>query len=502
VEELFRTLLPPAALPPDLRFQANDANFEEEVFLRPKAGGPAVLQLPEDLARGLLEDLEPLVRLLYLHSSTYDFLHTLAAFGERRWPGAGEIGLLELFAAAQPLFEQYRRYRRGTLASAAAVDPGINPLALDEVERLTGWRREIESEVRGCLREDAGTQRLCPRALSALLDRVPAPYTRAHDFCAFVQPAGGRGREWVLNALTEGYGRYSSRFTAGMDEESRRLWTSRFLPLSQVDLGGETAELVDLSFPGVRTLNAHAVQTRRVLKMPGEGSTLPPERVLRLPDLRVRLRGGDGLPVLVDRTGERLLPVAFGSLAARGRPTLLKFLAAFGPVALLPRRPAKPPRAKDGIEVCDRHAIGRAVYSRRKWRFDPRPLLAAIDGQDDVKAFAAIHRWRLAKGLPERVFARERVPGVESHLKPQYIDFSSPAFVQMFQSILKSGGKALTVEEALPEPERFPVQGGLWGIEIQLESFAFRPPCLSLPRGVRGDQQPPAQRAFRKESWS
>ncbi|HEY4592076.1 MAG TPA: hypothetical protein VIJ61_06685, partial [Thermoanaerobaculia bacterium] len=158
VERLFRALLPPAELPQDIRFQPNDANFEEEVFLRPEAGGPAVLQLPEERARELLEDLEPLARLMHLHSSTHDFLLTLAAFGERRWPGAEEIGVLELFGAVQPLFEQYRRYRRGILASSAAVDPGFNPLALDAVASLTGWRRTIEGEIRGYLREDAGTQ--------------------------------------------------------------------------------------------------------------------------------------------------------------------------------------------------------------------------------------------------------------------------------------------------------------------------------------------------------
>jgi hypothetical protein len=488
-EGLFRTLLPPAELPQDIRFQANEANFEEEVFLRPETGGPAVLQLAEERARGLLEDLEPLVRLMHLHSTTHDFLLTLAAFVERRWPGAAEIGLLELFGATQPLFEQYRRYHRGTLVSSAAVDPGFNPLALDAVERLTGWRREVEVEVRSDLREDAGAQRLCPRTLSALLDRVPPLYTRAHDFCAFVQPADGRGREWVLNTLTEGYGRYGSRFTAGMDEESRRLWISRFLPLSELDLGGETVELIDLSFPGLRTLNAHAVQTRRVLKMPGEGSALPPERVLRLSDLRVRPRGVDGLPVLMDTAGQRLLPVAFGSLAARRRPTLLKFIAIFGPAELLIRRPMRSPLPFDGGETFDRHAIGRVVYSRRKWHVDARPLLAASAGRSEAEAFAAIHRWRVSKGLPDRVFARQPNPGAVSFFKPQYLDFSSPTFVQMLVSILRSAGEALMLEEALPPPEGFPAQGGLWGVEIQLESFAFRQGCSSPPRRVRGGQQ-------------
>ncbi|HEY0512120.1 MAG TPA: lantibiotic dehydratase [Thermoanaerobaculia bacterium] len=503
VEGLFRSLVPAAGLPPDLEFQTNDSNFEEEVFLRPapdRSGETAIAHLSSGRARGLLDDLEPLCRLTHLHSSTHDFLHTLAAFGERRWPGVEEIGLLELFGAAQPLFNHYLGFRQKILGSSASVEPEFNPLDLAAIRDLAGWRRRIEEEIEGCIREDGETQCLCPRALGALLDQAPARYTRAHDVCALVQPLDGAGRTWVVNAMVEGYGRYSSRFTLGMDAASRERWISGYLPLSRFDLDGEPVELVDLSVPGVRTLNTHAVQTRRVLKMPGEASSLPAERVLRLRDLRVRLRGADGFPALTDAAGQRLLPIAFGSLATRGRPTLLKFLGVFGPGDLLPRKPVKSPRLDGGIAAFERHAIGTVVYSRRKWCFDPRPLLAVLAGQSEARAFRTLHRWRVSKGLPERAFAREHIPGARAGFKPQYVDFSSPTFLHIFQAVLSSEGRTLILEEALPDPQRCPAQSDRWSLEIQLESFGFRRQRLCLPRDLRGDQQQPASRAIRKES--
>jgi hypothetical protein len=487
VEQLFHALAPPAGLTPPVEFQAGNSNFEEIVFLRPDSrnGTREIGLLSRDRLLDLVEELDPLVRLTHLRSSVHDLLHTLAAFIRRRWPGATEVGLLELFSAAQPVFDQYLRHRERLLRGPVSQAPGFNPLGLPAIESLSGWRQRVERELGACFRDGEEGQRLDPRALSDLLDQVPSPYARSRHFCAFLQPLDPEGERWILNALAEGYGRYGSRFTPGMDEDTREHWTSCFIERSILDLDGEPVEVVDMPCPGVRTINLHATQTRRVLKMPGEASALPPERVLRLHDLRVRLRGADDFPVLTDAAGQRLLPVQFGSLAPRLRPMLLKLLSVFGPGEFELRHPVRAPRVGDGVEVLDRHVLGRIVYVRRRWRFQPQPLLSAIQGQDEVRAFATIHRWRLANELPERVYARERTTGPGSRPKPQYIDFSSPSFLEIFKSILRQE-EVLVLEEALPGPERFPVRNGRWGVEIQLETFGLEPPRVSSPRDRRG----------------
>jgi hypothetical protein len=507
VEGLFQTLAPPAGLTPPIEFQAGSSNFEETVFLRPVPGSGTreIGLLSRDRLRSLIEELDPLVRLTHLRSSVHDLLHTLAAFLHRRWPGAKEVSLLELFSAAQPLFDQYLRYRDRLNRGPVAEAPGFNPLGLPSIESLTGWRQRVERELGSCFQEVKEGQRLDPRAVAALLDQVPSLYARSRHFCAFLQPLDPGGERWILNSLAEGYGRYGSRFTVGMDEETREHWASSFIARSIFELDGEPVELVDMPCPGVRTINVHVPQTRRVLKMPGEASVLPPERLLRLNDLRVRLR--NGLPVLTDAAGQRLLPVQFGSLAPRLRPMLLKFLSVFGPGELELRNPVRAPRVGDGVEVLDRHVLERIVYVRKRWRFEPQPLLSILQGPDEVRAFAAINRWRLANGLPGRVYARERTTGPGAPPKPQYIDFSSPSFLEIFRSILRQE-PSLVLEEALPLPEQFPVRDGRWGVEVQVESFGLDLPRHSSPRDVHedGSSQPvrraPSERSNRHEEDS
>jgi hypothetical protein len=280
-----------------------------------------------------------------------------------------------------------------------------------------------------------------------------------------------------------------------MDEDTRAWWTACFTPLSLFDLDGEPVELVDMACPGPRTINVHSYQTCRVLLMPGEHSAVPPERLVRLRDLRIRLRGADLPPVLTDAAARRLLPVPFGSLNTGARPTLLKFLALFGPREFRRPLPTRAPREEGGVHVLDRHLLGQVVYSRKKWRLDPQQLLPLIAGCDEAAACAALNRWRLGKGIPDQVFVQEPtlLKGSRYRHKPQYIDFSSPSFSQIFGSISRVPMQALVLVEALPAPGQFPVHGHSWAAEIQLESFAFH--CNPLSRAVREEQQQPAWQA-------
>jgi hypothetical protein len=485
-EELFAAALAWAGLGSGIEFKAGDVPLDEDVFLLPASepdpkedGEIAVLS--RDQAGTILRDLDPLVRLFNLDNRRYDLFHTFSVLAAQRWPGRTDVGFLDFCQAVQPLFRQYLRYKAEVSSQPPLLTAAFNPLDLEPVRRLERIRQDAAREVPECLRETGDGQRLCPEALTALLDQVPGPYAAAREFCAFVQPLEPEGRTWVLNTLFEGHGRLSSRHTSAMDERMRERWISHFLPLSSFEMEGEPVDLLDVSCPERRTINVHAAQTWRALKMPGEISPLDPRRLLRLRDLRVRFRGPGPFPVLTDAAGRRLLPVQFGSLSPWLTPTLNRLLIVFGPGEIRPVLPQKSPRTEDAVRIGDRHTIGSVTYVRRKWRFDSEPLLACLEGVSEARAFAVIHRWRAAKGIPCRVFALEMInlgKGV-LHRKPQYLDFSSPAFVQVFLSILKTA-KSLTLEEALPAPDRFPEGRGRWGVEVQLESFALRRAPLTV----------------------
>src|SRR4029078_12059673 len=136
IEGLFQALAPRAGVDPQVEFKAHDKTFEEDVFLLPGAadtGAHEIVHLGRDRMQALVQDLEPLARWLDLHSSAHDLLRTRAALGERRWPGASEVGLLEFFGAAQPLFNEYLRYRARLLANPGSPASGFNPLGLERV---------------------------------------------------------------------------------------------------------------------------------------------------------------------------------------------------------------------------------------------------------------------------------------------------------------------------------------------------------------------------------
>jgi hypothetical protein len=476
VEELFRAALPLAELDSSFVFKAGSFHFEEDVFLLPAAertGVHEIARVSRAAAEEVLQDLDPLVRLSRLDNRELDFLHTLGAFAASRWPGARDVAFLELFGATRGLFRDYLQYRSQLSAHPPFLAPAFNPLQSAAVNCLEAWRRQIARELGACFERNDEGRHLCPLRLRRLLDQVPAPGAAPVEFCAFLQPLDATGSGWVLNALFEGYGRLSSRHTAAMDERTRKDWLAYFKPLSFFELDGERVELVDVSCPGRRTINVHAGHTARSLRLPGDPSATPARCRLGLKDLRVRLRVETELLALTDNRGQRLLPVQRGGLAPILSPTLLKFLALFGPGELRPCLPAASPRRQAGIEVVDRHSIGRVVYLRRQWILDPRPLLQELDGAGAGRALTAIHRWREAAGIPRRVFLAENTgAGKGRRPKPQFIDFSSPSLVHIFAAALRADSKVLV--EALPAPEQFPGGEARWAVEMQLESFAIR----------------------------
>ncbi|HJX27360.1 MAG TPA: hypothetical protein VJ885_05570, partial [Thermoanaerobaculia bacterium] len=86
---------------------------------------------------------------------------------------------------------------------------------------------------------------------------------------------------------------------------------------------------------------------------------------------------------------------------------------------------------------------------------------------------AEIDRWRRSLGVPDRVFALEKIrhETIEDLWKPQYLDLTSPLFFQLLEAVARTAGPTLVLEEMLPEPGAFPrdAAGERWAVELQLE---------------------------------
>jgi hypothetical protein len=460
----------------------NDAGFyfHEDVLLRAgrqESRRGEVASLPLAQAQEILRNIDPLARISNLDSTRHDFLHTLAAFASERWPDQDEVGFLELFDTAHPLFQQYGRFEVASRVHGPLRAPVFNPLGLEKIDRLGEWRQRVADTMESCIDPDGDVMRLDRERIERLLDSVPGPYAASRDFCAFIQPLDTRGDRWVINSLFEGAGRLSSRYTAVMDEEMRAEWVSHFEERSVFEQDGEAVELVDLFCPAGHTLNVHAPQTRRVLEIPGESSGLSPDRRLRLSDLRIRLLGPARFPLITDASGRRVLPLHLGGLVFRYMPSLLKFLILFGPGEFRFCVPRKKPRSAGDLEIVDRHQIGNVVFRRKTWVVSAPALRSLVARLPEEEAFLALNRWRMARDIPDRLYLIEPLSEGKGkpQTKPQYVDFTSPLFVEIFRSILEMNVPTLSLVEALPLPEQYPLgrDGKHWAVEIQLDAFGF-----------------------------
>ena len=486
-EALWAGAAPLGGLEPRVTWgRASDHNVHEEVFLLPAhedAASPAILHLPRAAAERALRDAMPLVRLTRLFDHRHDFHHAVADFAAQRWPDEAEVGLLELFQEVQPLWREFLRFH------LASRDDGgwratWNPRALPEVEALERHRAAVLDGLAGCLHVDGQVQHLSPGGLDALLDGVPARYTStAGGACLFLQPASTDGSLWMLNRLKEGTGRFGSRYTPVMDRATRDRYTAHLAARGFVEVEGERVTLLDLRCTQGDNINVHAPQTPAVLTLPGEDARVAGSRQVSLAELRVSFDGPSRRPVLRGRDGSPWLAVFLGLAYEDYIPPLIRFLCAFGPSEMNPVFPSYAERREGEVDVSLRTVAGSVVLHRATWTFPARLLQELIAGMSDVDAFAALNRWRMERGIPDRVFLAERTahPVQGSRIQPQYLDFTSPLFVALLRSVLDAQGGWVALVEMLPTPEMFPPDeaGVRWAVEVLLDSLALGPERVS-----------------------
>jgi hypothetical protein len=108
----------------------------------------------------------------------------------------------------------------------------------------------------------------------------------------------------------------------------------------------------------------------------------------------------------------------------------------------------------------DRHSpritIDRLVVQRETWRFEADELSFAFE-TDDATRYLAARRWALRHGLPRFMFAK-----VPVEVKPFYVDFNSPIYVDIFSRMIRktkeqsradqpgAASQAIAVSEMLP----------------------------------------------------
>jgi hypothetical protein len=119
----------------------------------------------------------------------------------------------------------------------------------------------------------------------------------------------------------------------------------------------------------------------------------------------------------------------------------------------------------------------RLVVGRETWRFDPAALGFAAE-TDEALRYLRTRRWQRETGLPRRVFVKS--PG---EVKPYFVDFDSPIYVNVFcKSVrrLRTAGVSdqLVVTEMLPDLDQLwlaDADGQRYTCELRM--IATRPPA-------------------------
>ncbi len=107
----------------------------------------------------------------------------------------------------------------------------------------------------------------------------------------------------------------------------------------------------------------------------------------------------------------------------------------------------------------------RFILRRRTWWVEPNALPFLRNQEDEMVYFERVRAWKTELNLPNPVFItlsdRNEVatPQSRDDYKPQYIDFESPLFVNLFGRLLKRVVLQLKIEEMLPDETM--MEGGL-----------------------------------------
>jgi hypothetical protein len=306
------------------------------------------------------------------------------------------------------------------------------------VEAVHFWRR-----ARAALYDDSSRVGLeVARGLQQRWERVLGPLGAERHVSYGVEELESRVREAFGGVEACALGRYHSpdlMIAAAGEEELRR---GEYLAvMGELHMGINT--LGNQLFLGQHPTPAHLFRALEADNPEPRLIPLTPKNMLTSRVYPIFATGRDyrlemaadtpGLPgARVVPIGALLIDEQDGRLVARTRDSRLRFeiIEAFADVlALAIVNDFKP--LPSGSRRAPRVTIGRLVVARETWRFAAAEMAFASESDEAVR-FARARQWARAQGLPRQVFVR-----VPTEVKPFYVDFASPVFVNLLAKVAR-----------------------------------------------------------------
>jgi len=293
------------------------------------------------------------------------------------------------------------------------------------------------------------------------------------------ESSGHKKLKAVVNNLFSGYGKLSSRFLHVLDKDFLRL--IREYNLDHQPIGSIYIEDMDAS---VFNANLHPPLLSKELCMPNGNNSLPQNQQIPVNDMEVKwVKGALGL--FDKKSSKRIFVFDMGFQGHVGRSQLFQLAEKFTGTKLLFFSPlleqiGHPKKTETLSDISDEKVkkdpqilkLPRIVLDdsiilrRRSWMVPRTKLPFKKANESNGEYFVRINMWRKRLKIPDEVFVNvysnyERYSAnlnlknlSKNDYKPQYINYSIPYTVILFEKLLKKVPVSLRIVEMLPNSKQ------------------------------------------------
>lgn len=291
------------------------------------------------------------------------------------------------------------------------------------------------------------------------------------------QDATSEGYGAVVNNIFLGYGkmlsRYLHHFSDGFIESQRRF-------NKPLDINIIHAELHDSSFFNG---NVHQPLTDIDIWIPG--SSLSPLHPRTIPVNRLLINYNsktDSLEMTDGSNGRKVHPLNLTFQSISARSPLFRLLSSLSPFSslnyrsVLDRLNTYYVNFETGVTLQKRLTLeGQLTLERKRW-IVPEKIVPQRGNSSDWHYFLTINDWVLNHGLPSTCFVSKLIKNGEGALvnfgeKPQYMDFTNPHLISLFQKTMRlSTDCFLQIQELSPKPsEMFTINKRRYATEFLVQ---------------------------------
>lgn len=395
-------------------------------------------------------------------------------------------------SAQVDLLHYYENYFRdekkpGERRGAISEPPGNNhkPASNRRIQKRREYLKQWQSQLEATLYQNNETAShrfyLSQAQIGEINHQIPLEseknlYCAPSSYGAFLQffrekDDCGRFKLFaVVNATFPGFGKMLSRFLHLFDPQITDELRRSNIKLSRSSL------LIENSDASFFNANLHPPLMPLEIWMPGSQNTLSPDNQIAVTDLVVTYNQEQNrLQLIHNPTQKTAYVFDLGFQGHGGRSPLFQLLEKFSLTEYLSPHFA----VNAAVQAASRESIdheknkitiiprvvfeNRLILHRQTWHFPKSSLPKRQPGESEWAYFDRVNSWRLIHHLPDEVFvyAINRTQATllkpeelnqlkRDDYKPQYICFSNPFLIRLWEKLCERTPRFLWVEEMLP----------------------------------------------------